>query len=394
MTGCGGGTNSFSVFDNAAGGSDRPAGLAEWTVLVYMNADNDLEPFGVLNFNQMEKIGSTSRVNIIVQMDRSPGFDSTNGDWTDTRRFRIRRDTDAAQMTSPVLEDLGEVDMGDPAALSDFIRWGQSHFPAKHYCLVIWNHGSGWRARAGLAATVPRNISFDDTSETSIRTIDLPGALAAANPRIDLIAMDASLMQMAEVAYELRDSALYLVGSEESPPGEGYVYDRWLGRLAASPNMTPAALGKVIVDEFVDAYTGSFSVTQSVVDLARIGDVAAAVDGLAGALIPLAAGKSAALASARSTAQQYAFVDYKDLLDFAERAASVLGDASVSSALIALQQAMTQAIVAEGHTGSSVAQSHGLSIYIPPPGSYLTRYEELMFAKDTRWDEFLKAQTR
>src|SRR5690242_17620652 len=44
--------------------------LADWTVMVYMNGDNNLEPFALENFNDMAKVGSSDRINIIVQFDR------------------------------------------------------------------------------------------------------------------------------------------------------------------------------------------------------------------------------------------------------------------------------------------------------------------------------------
>ena len=47
---------------------------AKWTFMVYLDADNNLEPFGIIDFNEMEQVGSTSDVNIIVQMDRAPGM--------------------------------------------------------------------------------------------------------------------------------------------------------------------------------------------------------------------------------------------------------------------------------------------------------------------------------
>lgn len=388
LAGCGGGGSSFAVFDD---NGNNPSGRADWTILVFLNADNDLERYGVLNFNQMEQIGSNSRVNIVVQMDRSPGFDSTNENWTGTRRYLVRKDNDTINMTSPVVEDLGEIDMGDPAVLQDFIRWGQTKYPANHYCVVLWNHGSGWRSYSNIQNTVPRNISFDDTSNTSIATTDLPSALSAASPRIDVIAMDASLMQMLEVAYELKDSAAYLVGSEESPPGEGYPYDAWVGALARNPKMSPADLSKTIVHEYVQAYVNSYAVTESAIDLSKIDLVAEAADELAAALIPLAGTHANAIASARNTSQDYAYTYYKDLVDFSGRVSSLLANPAVSAANTKLQAAMSAAVIAEEHTGSSVAQSHGISIYISEPIAYLPRYTELAFARDTRWDELLEA---
>ncbi|MCK5560112.1 MAG: hypothetical protein KAJ51_05940, partial [Thermoplasmata archaeon] len=60
----------------------------KWTVMVYMAADNNLETYGVQDMNEMESVGSSSDVNLLVQFDRHPtgsdisGYSSTNGDWS------------------------------------------------------------------------------------------------------------------------------------------------------------------------------------------------------------------------------------------------------------------------------------------------------------------------
>lgn len=361
-------------------------------MLVFLNADNDLEPYGILNFNQMEKVGSTDNVKIVVQMDRSPGHDTSNGNWTGTRRYLVTHDTDTSVIHSQLLQDMGEIDMGDPNALRDFIQWGQQNYPSDHYCLVIWNHGSGWRSAKSLGVT-SRNVSFDDTSGTSIKTTDLPYSLAAASPQIDLVAFDASLMQMLEVAYEIRNNAVTLVGSEESPPGEGYVYDTWLSKLVASPGMNSRELGTIISQEFIKSYTNQKDVTQSVIDLSKMTDVASAADGLAAAMLPHETSDAAALRTARRQSQAYAFDFYKDLVDYATLVNQLVPDAAISSAKSNLQTAMSSAVVFEAHTGATVDRSHGLSIYVPEPGDYITRYETLAFTKDyPKWAEFIKAQ--
>ncbi len=93
----------------------------------------------------MEVIGSSDSVNIIVQFDRIDGYDNTNGDWTDTRRFKITQDSDTETISSSPVQMLGEANMGHPQTLTDFINWGVTNYPAEHYMLVLWNHGGGWR---------------------------------------------------------------------------------------------------------------------------------------------------------------------------------------------------------------------------------------------------------
>lgn len=390
IAGCGG--SSGSATDKFKGGT---GGSGDWTVLVFLNADNDLEPYGILNFNQMEKIGSTDNMKIVVQMDRSPGYDSSNGNWTGTRRYLVTKDSDTSTMNSQMIEDMGEIDMGDPDTLKEFISWGQENYPSTNYCLVIWNHGSGWRSTTSYCPQLTKNVSFDDTSNSSIKTTDLPYALSGVPQQMDVIAFDASLMQMLEVAYELRDSGRILVASEESPPGDGYVYDTWLKKLAASPGMSATELGTVIAQEYVNSYVNRYAVTQSVIELSKLRDVAQAADEFAVAVTPHITTDAAALRTARRNAQSYAFDYYKDLIDYASLVNQLIPDSAVSAAYSKLQTSLASAVVFEQHTGDGVSRSHGLSIYVPEPGDYLSRYETLSFSRDfSNWASMIQAQTQ
>ncbi|MBD3217047.1 MAG: hypothetical protein GF310_02135, partial [candidate division Zixibacteria bacterium] len=61
----------------------------EWTIMIYMGADNNLESAAIDDINEMEWIGSTINSNVVVQIDRIPGYDYSNGNWTTTRRYYI-----------------------------------------------------------------------------------------------------------------------------------------------------------------------------------------------------------------------------------------------------------------------------------------------------------------
>lgn len=357
----------------------------KWTVMVFLNADNDLEEFGILNMNQMEMVGSSGAVDIVVQMDRVPGYDATNGDWTGCRRYRITHDTDTAIINSPVLQEMGEVDMGDPLQLRDFISWAQTNFPAPHYCLVLWNHGAGYRTRT--AGT--RGISFDDTSHTNIFVQELPGVLAAGQP-IEMVAFDASLMQMAEVIYELRNSCQVAVGSEESPPGEGYPYNLWLAPLVANPDMTATQLGRVIADQtiFYYTYTRPADVTQSVVDTSKISAVAMAADALAGAALADGGANTTALVNARNNAQRYAYSEYKDLYHYSQLIRDNVPAGTLQSSAQAVMDAVVASVTHEAQVGTTLANSHGLSVYVPAPGMYSHAYDSLAWSVNTRWDDW------
>jgi hypothetical protein len=58
---------------------------------------------------------------------------------------------------------------------------------------------------------------------------------------------------------------------------------------------------------------------------------------------------------------------------------------------------MKSAVLYETHTGTDVAGSHGLSVWIPDPltyNLYSSRYSALSLSQDARWDQFLAAQVQ
>ena len=332
----------------------------------------------------------------------------------------------------------------------DFFTWGCTTYPADRYLAVIWNHGSGidetdvyrgGRARtatstialaprkrgAARAGAVPaervrtalqhgykralfsttldaafrsRAIAYDDTARDFLDNLELravlEGVKAAVGKKVDVVGFDACLMNVVELAYEMREVVDVIVGSEELEPVDGWPYDRVLAKLAADPGMDGSALGRIVVDEFVKSYT-SETVTQSALDLRRSEPLRRAVDELAGALITAIndPAEYGAVARALSTAQSYDTPDFLDLFDLGERLRALVADAAVKAAAADVQQALegpNAFVVAEAHKGAKVARSHGVTIYFPRGRATLV-YDRLAFVKSTRWDEFIVAFT-
>ncbi len=388
LAGCGG----SSQFIPPPTGGGR--GDTKWTVMVFMNAANDLDDFSELNMNQMESVATNPNVRVVVQWKRSARFAPT-GSWTGTRRYLVQHDTNPARIDSQLLEDLGQgVDMGNPDTLREFIQWAKRNYPADRYALVVWNHGSGWRSRAVQG----RAVSFDDELGTSIKIWDLPTAIrpTSADPMMDVLLFDASLMQMVEVVYELRNVARYIVGSEESPPGEGYPYHEILAPLMRSSDISPPDWARQIPPIFVQWYQANYpgytNITQSAVDTSRIEPVVQALDALAENLIAKRSQYLQSLARARQDAQSYStYPEYKDLWHGAELIRQYTGDPELSQRVQALQNALQGAIIANGRGLSPrVRDSYGLSIYYPSSGDFLGRYRNTALSRATRWDEWLE----
>lgn len=367
---------------------------ARWTFMVFLNAANDLQPFGPLNVNQMEKVGSTAEVNMVVQWKQAICAGCGNPDWVGTRRYFITKDSDPSEVRSQLVEEMGpSVDMGDWRELRNFILWTQQRYPADHYAVVIWNHGAGWRPTKGSKErrpSFPRSVSIDDSTNNEIQIWELTQALDVT-PRMDMVIFDASLMQMTEVAYEIRSMAQVMVGSEESPPGEGYVYDSFLRDLTGNPNMTAAQFGTQIAIRTLQDYGVSSNITQSVVDLSKMQNVADRLHAFAISLMAHRADNAAAMRAARNNAQHYAYFENKDLWDYADLIKSGTSSNDLKTAADNIKAAVEAAVIAERH-GNLSARSHGLAIYVPAPSAYHTSYGNLALARVTDWDAWLQNQ--
>ena len=405
---------------NAVSGS-KP----KWTVLIYMNAANNLQPDSLTNIAQMALVGSNANLNIVVQWKQSNCATCGSPSFNETRRYKIGAHSgadvqaiqagDTTVLNGDLLAPPGapyyntvtkQVDMGDYRVLQDFVNWGTQTYPADNLAVLIWNHGAGWkptRIAGGKKSPTFRALSEDDESNNEIKTEQIPLALAAARQPIDAFILDCSLMQMIEVAYEVRNSARVMVGSEESPPGAGYPYNLWMTPLKNGTLGDPCGLGSNIVDNFVTYYrnTSNFNnITQSVIDLSKMQTLANSLDAFGTQLRLYKSAEATALANARNNVQRYDYADNKDLVQYADLVLNTVTAAPVKTAATNLLNALrgsNGAIMFNGYGKFGQTGSYGQAIYIPAPQSFLSTYNDLALSKvggAPNWARFLTEQTQ
>ena len=385
--------------------------LPEWTIIYYSDADDDiLEEDMWFDINEMEIVGSNPQMNIVVQMDRAEGAFSGDGDWTDTRRLYITQDADLNQITSPVVENIGEADMGNPQTLMDFINWTMQKYPAKKYALFLSDHGGGWTGgfsdmQAGTNLTMPQIVWAIEQAQ-----------LTMGGQKFEIIGFDACLMGMAEIYGALYPYSNYMVASEEVIPATGLSYAAWLGQLAQNPTMdgrgvTQAIVSTYIVEDTALSLRGSSAdileveagTTLSAIESARMPDVIGAMNQFVSVMATL---DQSYVAQAREYTRSYYSIfgedspsPYIDLGNFAEILASQTGDPAVSQSAEQLRIAIASSVVAEKH-GERMAGSNGISFYFPISDIYsFTEYNNNFppyyadsaskFLEQSTWDEFL-----
>lgn len=418
------------------------ASKADWAVLTYIAAHNNLDQLGRQSLEEIQNVGSTGSVVQGVLYDGAAGA------------------TLSVMNVVPgqikYQQPLSSFDSGDPAGLINTAKWFFGNYPAEHYGLVLWSHGTGWEPREITAVTresrpqaavdaaetrerannpggralfrttlrailkpdsaAERAILFDDGTGHSLDTLELARVAdkiaGAVGQPLDLLGMDACLMANMEVAYELRKTVRYLVASEELVPGHSWPYQQIYGALRANPDLSPPELAKQIVAAYVGYYSTNpppvGDVTKVALDLAQVDALAVAAGRLAQVLREEMSQQAEVLWSAqhealrqenrngKRTAHKFQF-NLWDLGSLASRlAAHDQAAPTIKQAALAVTDALQPggAIIAEGHYGAWFDGIGGVSVYLVPPSAsrrISPSYQQLAFAQDTHWDAMLQA---
>ncbi|MBQ5491037.1 MAG: hypothetical protein IIT68_03165 [Treponema sp.] len=231
--------------DDPSFGQESPGSERELTLVVYLAADNNLESAALEDMNEMEAAICNPLVTVLALIDRSPGYDTSDGNWSGTRLYEIVHDADGMNRTlcskridCPVLGVYAnretELDMGSETTLCGILSFAKNMYPARQYGLVMWGHGTGWRS--GFESSVSaekqnavRAFAIDDTSHSYLALSKLRNAIdqSMEGTKLLFIGFDTCFGFEFEVAYELRNCALWLCGCEGTEANSGWNYKQW-----------------------------------------------------------------------------------------------------------------------------------------------------------------------
>ncbi len=407
-----------------------------WTVMVFVNGKNNLEDAGIFNLHQMEQIGSSKAVKIIAEIGRmdwvdgdptwtqgtrqgykdkdrtlasdtsgqAPAAPTASKTWAGSKRIIVLKNTgDQSKVASMVLQTSKKMDMGNWQHLVNFVTWAKTNFPADHYMLVIWNHGSGWQSVGKILTDVvngqqtskpnvgTKGISYDDKTGNSMTTVEM-GVMMSKLGKIDVYGSDACLMADSAVDAEIYKSAEYIVGSEETEPGDGWEYTSFLSKLNANPNIAPVEVAKAVVQgyqSYYDQHQDEGSVTQSAVQASAVPGLARVLDAFAKAA--MASADMPAIKAAAGSAEGFDNPGDKDLYDFMSKVVASAKDAGVKAKANAVMSYVTGTLVlANASTGDHKGKARGISIYAPVD-SYDSSFNTVQLAKGTAWGQFCQA---
>jgi hypothetical protein len=334
-----------------------------WTYLVYLLADNELEPYLLRDLEDLMQVGSGEKLTILAQIDRAEGgSDASVGglaDFTTAKRVRV----EAGGLSE--LSDLGELDLSASGTLSDFVRWGIEAAPADHYALVLRDHGGAFGRFGADASAQSDGMSLPELT----RALDI--ALAATGMRgpLDFIGFDACLLGAWEVAAALSGRAHYLLASEEVAPAHGW---NQLPISVLKSGGDALALGTALIEGYAEraAEHGTLArATLSLTDLSRIGAVTDRIADLTGTLVAsgvaehaVAVGRSRSKVGAFGSIPRGVSASMVDLRRWSQALASA--EPALAPAVEALHGALDQAVI-ERTQGDAYASTGGLSIYFP-----------------------------
>lgn len=333
----------------------------KWTVMTYLDGDNNLEGAAIDDIEEMERGGGSSDdVNVIVLIDRIDGYDTSNGDWTGAKIYNIEADL-TNDIDSSQLANMGELAMDNPATLQNFIEYCFVNFPADHYCLNLWDHGGGIFGAC-----------YDDTSGGgSLRLNEIQTAITGATTTypeyIDIVSFDCCVMNVLELAYELRNLCDYLVASEANVPWDGYDYEALISDITSDPDMIPEYFCEAIVDQYKNQYQTEESNCLSAIDISKIGPIMTHLDDLATNLSYglLHYNYKYLLHQARSATRAFSDGAYVDIVDLCTSINDLFVNTKLNSITTALIDAIEDAVFYNWQHTSYSNSANGLSIFYP-----------------------------
>lgn len=244
-------------------------GKTVWTVMVYMCADNNLNPYSILDINEMiQSGGSNKNLNIVVLWDQTSSYPGGN-----------RHGYYLIKSSGPkLLKDVGEINMGWTKTAKDFIDYVYDNFRADKYIFVFWDHGNGVDKSIIRQKIVVDDWNDDDNLEDWEQVEILQYFYTKMGKKIDILVYDACVMGLVELMYQTKDYARYFIGSEDSVPFYGMNY-KFLREILYNPDISSKEIAKKIVSYYpIQNLSGSYPffeemfsfITLSAIDLSKI----------------------------------------------------------------------------------------------------------------------------
>jgi hypothetical protein len=285
-----------------------------------------------------------------------------------------------------LLQEMGEINMGDYETLRDFIDYCKNNFSSEHYLLSVYDHGGGWTGAC-----------MDGTDKGWLTMNDMQKALTDTGG-VDIICFTAPcLMGALESVYELRECVDVYVGSEELSG-----YGHWYGTIEGicnilnnNPDLSIIEIGEHIIQLIKNNTPWPESITMSAIRTDKMEELANSFDIIAQDYINNFNESFGNVWRGYEGVQTFGLSKCIDAYDFAEKCFKVETNQTICKHLENAMNLISEAVIAECH-GKKYPKAHGLTIYFPDMAkgnSYDSTYGnpdyKLDFSINTFWNDFL-----
>ena len=261
---------SLSCNDNKS--SNIPLTSADWTIIYYADGNSTTDFNHTVKIIQdLENTGSTEKVQVIAAMS-SPqtGYN--------LRYYHINHIPGEIgdNISSPVLSQIGGVDISDAGTLAEFIDFCIADYPASHYAVILSCNAAGWQGACidDIHGSGDKKMSLSEMANTFESTIASNGI-----GKFDIIFYNSQSMASVEIAYELRNSANYFIASQLNemlynlPCGS-----LWLDNLIANSEIDGGQLALDMAEAVYNTASSRQADCQiSVIDLSNSGQLASRI---------------------------------------------------------------------------------------------------------------------
>lgn len=209
-------------------------GIADWTIMVYISADDGLANFAIESLRRVQR-----KANSHVIVSAQFGFDNGNGS-QQIRRYvfdrQVQPDSNPRSLVHDLVQGVNAIpkNLTTTGILTDFVDFTFEKYKAKHYALILWGHGpellfqlpssNGTNGKRLYLTPIQLRMAIEET------------AFHKEENSFDIIGFDACALSMIEMAYELKGLAKYMVASQGDVPDLSFPYDSLLRRFHDDAN--------------------------------------------------------------------------------------------------------------------------------------------------------------
>jgi hypothetical protein len=229
----------FSLWSHHTNGKEY-----DWLLVYYMPYDNDLSPLSQNIIQQFFKARINDNICVTLQIDVAGEGGMT--------RYTFNSKVDSLSISE---EASSSVD-----ALDDYLMWVNRTFKAKHYSVILLNHGGGLNEYGRDDYPEARSWMQIDSLSTSLAAFNRRAGIK----KIDLLFEQVCTRATVENLYEFKDVADYTLASQDLVPAPGYYYPNVFSGLNGSIKS-----GDVLADLIVGAEREDMYYTYTLVDNSR-----------------------------------------------------------------------------------------------------------------------------